>query len=68
MHHAAAHVAANFAPISSHDGANPGGQPANHASNSHDSPYHSQLSALPGHDPGGLTSQFTLPQIEHFGT
>jgi hypothetical protein len=67
MHHAP-HLTANFAPVSSHDGGSQAGLSGNHAGSSHNSPYHSQLSVLPGHDAGGLTSQFTLPQVEHFGT
>jgi hypothetical protein len=42
---------------------------ANHAAAHHsDAAYHSQLLSLSGHDPGGLTVQFQLPAIEHFGT
>lgn len=30
--------------------------------------YHTELLSLSGHDPSGLTAQFHLPAIEHFGT
>ncbi|HTT82021.1 MAG TPA: hypothetical protein VMF67_00920 [Rhizomicrobium sp.] len=30
--------------------------------------YHSELQSLPGHGPAGLTAQFDLPSVEHFGT
>ena len=68
MHHIAPHVAANFAPLSGHDGQDATGQPGTHAGSTHDAPYHTELFALPGHDSGGLTGQFALPQAEHFGT
>ncbi|HEY3638750.1 MAG TPA: hypothetical protein VGK90_11415 [Rhizomicrobium sp.] len=66
QHHGMPHLGANFAPQSMHDSHDTSGQSGSHAT-AHDSPYHTQLSALPGHDVGGLTGQFALPQIEHFG-
>lgn len=66
--HGMPHVAANFSPLSQHADHVAAGLPLNHAGAAHDSPYHSQLFGLPGHDHGGLTSQFALPHAEHFGT
>jgi hypothetical protein len=68
MHRGAPHVGANFSPLSTHDGHDASSQPASHADSAHDAPYHTELFTLPGHDPGGLTGQFALPQAEHFGT
>jgi len=67
-HHVMPHIAANFSPLSAHGDQDTSGQPASHTTGAHDVPYHTQLSALPGHDSGGLTGQFALPQAEHFGT
>jgi hypothetical protein len=68
MHHVAPHVAASFSPLSAHDGQDTAAQSGSHTGSAHDAPYHTQLFALPGHDAGGLTGQFALPQAEHFGT
>ncbi len=38
-----------------------------HAASHEAGGYHSELLGF-GHDPGGLTGQFSLPQIDHFGT
>jgi hypothetical protein len=59
-HHVAPHAAqiAHAAHVAS----------ATHQGSAHhtNSGYHSQLLAF-GHDPGGLTAEFNLPQTEHFG-
>ncbi|HTT82261.1 MAG TPA: hypothetical protein VMF67_02145, partial [Rhizomicrobium sp.] len=68
MHHGAPHLAANLAPLSAHDEHDATSQSGNHLGSAHDAPYQTQLSALAGHDSGGLTAQFALPQAEHFGT
>jgi hypothetical protein len=39
-----------------------------HSSGHVDNSYHSQLMSLPVHDPGGLTSQFHIPAVQHFGS
>jgi hypothetical protein len=67
-HHALPHIAANMAPISTHDSQGGIGTNPSHANAAHDTGYHTQLLSLDGHGAGGLTSQFALPQVEHFGT
>ncbi len=66
LHHhgsPAAHLAANLHAAHTHavDGA---GTASHHGSGG----YHTELLSLPGHDPSGLTAQFHLPAVEHFGT
>lgn len=65
--HEAAHVAAHLIEGNDHRGGadviHPG-LPDHHPA----AGYHSQLLSLPDHDPGGLTSLFHSPTIEHFGT
>ena len=68
------HIANMFAAIRVMDA---GGHAAAAGNSSHDAgshagtAYHSQLASLDGagqHDHAGLTGQFALPQVEHFGT
>jgi hypothetical protein len=68
LHHQASHAAAHLAG-DGHDESAAGSHspaPVHHADSSG---YHTQLLSLPGDGQGGgLTSQFALPQVEHFGT
>jgi len=65
-HHSPAYAAAHLVTGGGHDESSAGGHPTSgHADNG----YHTQLLSLPGdgHE-SGLTSQFALPQVTHFGT
>lgn len=67
-HHQTAHVAAHLAEDGHHDAAATGA-PGTSVHHIESGGYHTQLLSLPGSGTGGgLTSQFSLPQPEHFGT
>jgi hypothetical protein len=68
MRHALPHIAANMAPIGTHDGHDSTSMNPGHANADQNTGYHSQMLSFDGHGGGGLTSQFALPQVEHFGT
>jgi hypothetical protein len=66
-HSTHAHHHATPAPLHSNNLASTPAAHGTHASGHTGAPaYHTQLLAF-GHDPGGLTREFNLPQTEHFG-
>ncbi|HEY6578602.1 MAG TPA: hypothetical protein VIY09_04715, partial [Rhizomicrobium sp.] len=67
--HHAANIAAAHLGGSAHHGSATYGQPAAaFAHHADGSGYHSQLASLQGMQSDGLTDQFHLPAVEHFGT
>jgi hypothetical protein len=65
-HHQAPHVAAHLVSEAHDAGAASGHVPAVHANGGE---FHTEMLSLAGDGPGGgLTAQFALPQVEHFGS
>jgi hypothetical protein len=62
------HIAANMMPEGNHGEHSPLSAGTDHAGAAFGTSYHSQLLSLAGHDFGSPTSQFVLPQADHFGS